>query len=51
LTKQVSKRAFKALSAKVKILKSALTKDAGSIGAAGLLLKKVHGVHTDSPSL
>lgn len=51
LTKQVSKRAFKALSAKVKILKSALTKDAGSIGAAGLLLKKVHGVHADSPSL
>lgn len=50
LTKQVSKRAFKALSAKVKILKSALTKDAGSIGAAGLLLKKLHGVHPNTPS-
>jgi glucokinase len=50
VTKQVSKRAFKALSAKVSILKSALAKDAGSIGAAGLLLKKVHGVHTETPS-
>lgn len=50
LTKQVSKRAFKALSAKVKILKSALTKDAGSIGAAGLLLKKLHGVQSNTPS-
>jgi len=50
VTKQVSKRAFKALSAKVSILKSALAKDAGSIGAAGLLLKKVHGDHTETPS-
>jgi glucokinase len=50
VTKQVSKRAFKALSAKVSILKSALTKDAGSIGAAGLLLKKVHGVQAETPS-
>jgi glucokinase len=50
VTKQVSKRAFKALSAKVKILKSASTKDAGSIGAAGLLLKKFHGAHTETPS-
>jgi len=48
LTKQVSKRAFKALSANVKILKSTLTKDAGSIGAAGLVLKKVHGVQVPS---
>ncbi len=38
--KEVSKRAFKPLSGKVKILKSALTNDAGSIGAAGLLFKK-----------
>ena len=50
LTKQVSKRAFKALSAKVRILKSALTKDAGSIGAAGLLLKKIHADHAKSLS-
>ncbi len=41
LKKEVSKRAFKALSANVKILKSALTKDAGSIGAAGLLFSKI----------
>ncbi|GBD97027.1 MAG TPA: ROK family protein [Nitrospirae bacterium] len=39
--KEVSKRAFKPLSANVKILKSALTKDAGSVGAAGLLFKKI----------
>jgi len=50
LMKQVSKRAFKALSAKVRILKSALTKDAGSIGAAGLLLKKVHRVDAKTQS-
>ena len=39
--KEVSKRAFKPLSANVKIIKSALTKDAGSVGAAGLLFKKI----------
>ena len=50
VTKQVSKRAFKALSAKVRIIKSSLAKDAGSIGAAGLLLKKIHGVHAETPS-
>jgi glucokinase len=38
--KEVLRRAFKPLSSNVKILKSALTKDAGSIGAAGLLFKK-----------
>lgn len=37
LKKEVSKRAFKALSANVKILKSILKEDCGSVGAAGLL--------------
>jgi glucokinase len=41
ITKESSKRAFKPLSAKVKIIKSCLTKDAGSIGAAGLLFSKI----------
>jgi glucokinase len=37
LSKEAQKRAFKLLSTDVKILKSALPKDGGSIGAAGLL--------------
>ena len=41
LTKEASRRAFKSLSAQVKILKSSLTKDAGSIGAAGFLFSKI----------
>jgi glucokinase-like ROK family protein len=39
--KEASRRAFKGLSADVKILKSALSKDAGAIGAAGLLFSKI----------
>jgi glucokinase len=50
LTKQVSKRAFKALSEKVKIIKTTLTKDAGSIGAAGLIFKKAAESHSEKPS-
>ncbi len=42
LTKEVNKRAFQGLSSNVKILKSALTKDAGSIGAAGFLFSKIN---------
>lgn len=49
LTKEVNKRALKPLSANVKILKSALTNDAGSIGAAGLLFRKVLESHSQSP--
>ena len=41
LSKEVQKRAFKLLSTDVKILQSALTKDGGSVGAAGLLFKKI----------
>jgi glucokinase len=41
LTKEATRRAFKPLSAEVKILKSNLTKDAGSIGAAGFLFSKI----------
>jgi len=41
IQKEVAKRAFKPLSANVEILKSSLSHDAGSIGAAGLLLKKI----------
>ena len=41
LTKEASKRAFKPLFSKVKIMKSSLTKDAGSIGAAGFLFSKI----------
>jgi len=37
LTKEVSKRAFKSLSSDVKILKSTVGEDCGSIGAAGLI--------------
>ena len=46
LTKEVSKRAFQPLSANVKIIKSALTKDAGSIGAAGFLFSKIYPSHS-----
>ncbi len=48
--KEVLKRAFKPLSGKVKILKSALTKDAGSIGAACLLFKKPPSTHSEAPN-
>lgn len=41
--KEIAKRAFKPLSANVEIIKSSLSHDAGSIGAAGLLLKKISG--------
>lgn len=41
LKTEVSRRAFKPLSANIAVIKSALTKDAGSIGAAGFLLKKL----------
>jgi glucokinase len=40
LTQEARKRAFKPLSANIKIIKSELTKDAGSIGAAGYLFSK-----------
>ena len=43
IKKEVAKRAFKPLSANVEIIKSSLSHDAGSIGAAGLLLKKFSG--------
>lgn len=38
LNKEVSRRTFKPLSARVKILKTALKKECGSVGAAGLAL-------------
>lgn len=41
LKKEASRRAFKSLSAELKILKSTLSKDAGAIGAAGLLFSKI----------
>jgi hypothetical protein len=41
LKREVTKRAFKPLSAHVQILKSSMKKDAGSVGAAGLLFKKI----------
>jgi glucokinase len=47
LKTEVSRRAFKPLSANVKVLKSDLTTDAGSIGAAGFLLKKLARNHAD----
>jgi len=47
---EVSKRAFKPLSAKVKILKSALTNDAGALGAAGFLLSKISSSRSGDPS-
>jgi len=43
LSKEAQKRAFKLLSTDVKILKSALTKDGGSTGAAGLLFSSIGG--------
>lgn len=43
LSKEAHKRAFKLLSSDVKILKSALTKDGGSVGAAGLLFHYLAG--------
>jgi len=41
LTKEAFKRSFKPSSADIKILRSAMASDAGSIGAAGLLFKKL----------
>lgn len=43
LSKEVHKRAFKLLSTDIKILKSALPEEGGSIGAAGLLLNETAG--------
>jgi glucokinase len=50
LSKEAQKRAFKLLSTDVKILKSALTKDGGSIGAAGLLFSSISGVSDQTAS-
>lgn len=50
VAKEVSKRAFKPLSSKVKIIKSALTKNAGAIGAAGFLFSKISSETGDSSS-
>ncbi len=41
LRREVTKRAFKPLSANIQILQSSTTKDAGSVGAAGFLFKKI----------
>jgi glucokinase len=41
LTKEAFKRSFKPYSSNIKIIKSTMVKDAGSIGAAGLLFKKL----------
>jgi glucokinase len=41
LTKEAFKRSFKPYSSNIKILKSTMAKDAGSLGAAGLLFKKL----------
>lgn len=49
LKKETSKRAFKPLSAEVKILKSTLTTDAGSIGAAGFLFSKIESGLSGEP--
>jgi glucokinase len=43
IKKEIAKRAFKPLSANIEIIKSSLSHDAGSIGAAGLLLNKFSG--------
>jgi glucokinase len=43
IKKEIAKRAFKSLSANVKLIKSSLSHDAGAIGAAGLLLNKIPG--------
>lgn len=45
LKKEAMKRAFKPLTANIKILKSSLEENAGSIGAAGFLLKKTPSSH------
>ena len=50
IKKEIAKRAFKPLSANVEIIKSSLSHDAGSIGAAGLLLKKFSEDPGKSPS-
>jgi len=50
LSKEAQKRAFKLLSTDVKILKSALTKDGGSIGAAGLLFSSISGASSQKAS-
>ena len=50
LSKEAQKRAFKLLSTDVKILKSALTKDGGSVGAAGLLFSSLAGVPCQTAS-
>ncbi|RJQ51502.1 MAG: ROK family protein [Nitrospiraceae bacterium] len=41
LTKEAFKRSFKPTPANIKILKSALAKDAGAVGAAGLVFRKI----------
>jgi glucokinase len=41
LTREAFKRSFKPYSSNIEILKSTMAKDAGSIGAAGLLFKKL----------
>jgi glucokinase len=43
LSKEAHRRAFRLLSTDIKILKSALTKNGGSIGAAGLLFNEIAG--------
>ncbi len=43
IKKEIANRAFKPLSANVKLIKSSLSHDAGAIGAAGLLLNKIPG--------
>ena len=50
LSKEAHKRAFRLLSTDVKILKSALTTDGGSVGAAGLLFNEIAGISRQSAS-
>jgi glucokinase len=50
LTQEAKKRAFKPLSANIKIIKSELTKNAGSIGAAGYLFSKTASAPAGEPS-
>ncbi len=50
LSREAHKRAFKLLSTDVKILKSTLTRDGGSIGAAGLLFHSIAGRSDETPS-
>ncbi len=47
MKKEISRRALKPLSADIRILKSTLTKDAGAVGAAGLLMKKIGASRPD----